>query len=129
MDNVYYLKLLSGDDIVCQVLRQDDESQTYWITNPMKISSSFDSEVGRLFMGMSKWVPLQKSKYLQLYYDHVITMSEVQDEMVEFYSDALGEAVDEFETQILDASSDFSDVDEDKVKMALYFANTSSTLN
>lgn len=121
---------MSGDDIICQLLRQDDDAQMYFIANPMKVNASFDPEIGRMFMGMSRWIPLQKSKYLTVYYDHVITMSEVKDEMVEFYEDALGEAIDEITDSVIeDNTVEFSDVDDDKIKMALYFANTSSSIN
>ena len=124
-ENIYYFKLSNGDDIVADVLQDMQEESAYVIRLPMKINYEFAPEVGRMFMGMSKWIPLMKSPTLVVYYDHVITVAEVDDEMKEFYYEAL----DKYDYPDETSAFETDDIDEDKIKMAMYLANTSTTLN
>ena len=126
MDNLYYLKLMNGDDIVCKILSQDDHDGCYLIASPLQVTNTMDQNEGRLMMALSRWIPLQKSASVKIYMDHVIAISEVHESMYEFYNDV----VDQSELDVgFDDSYDDDDLSEDKVKMARYFANTSSTLN
>jgi len=131
-ENVYYFKLSNGEDIVCDVLQDMREESAYIVRLPMKINYEFSSEVERMFMGLSKWIPLMKSPTLVIYYDHVITIAECNEEMLGFYHEALEkyEMGDEFFEKSPTVAFEESDgIDEDKVKMAMYFANTSTILN
>jgi hypothetical protein len=124
-ENIYYFKLSNGDDVIADVLQDIQEESAYVIRLPMKINYEFAPEVGRMFMGMSKWIPLMKSPTLVVYYDHVITVAEVDDEMKEFYYEAL----EKYEYSDDTSAFESDGIDEDKIKMAMYLANTSTTLN
>ena len=122
--SAYYMKMSNGEDIVCEVLQDVREETAYIIAKPMKINYEFAPEVGRMFMGMSKWIPLMKSPSLVIYYDHVITIAEVDEEMLNFYHEAL----DKYDDQMEISSFEQEGLDEDQIKMATYLANTSTTL-
>jgi uncharacterized protein YsxB (DUF464 family) len=126
MDSLYYLKLMNGEDIVCKIISQDDQNGCYLIASPLKVTNTIDQEEGRLMMGLSRWIPLQKSPTLNIYMDHVIAVAEVHESMYEFYTEVIEQSDTEvgFDDTFLD-----DDITDDKVKMALYFANTSSTIN
>lgn len=121
----YYMKMSNGEDIVCEVLQDAREETAYIIARPMKINYEFSPEEGRMFMGMSKWIPLTKSPSLVIYYDHVITIAEVDEEMIQFYHEALEKYDDE---NIEMTAFEQDDLNEDQITMANYLANTSTTL-
>lgn len=119
------MKMSNGEDIVCEVLQDVREETAYVIAKPMKINYEFAPDVGRMFMGMSNWIPLMKSPSLVVYYDHVITIAEVNEEMLNFYHEALDKYGDDnFEVSAFEQEG----LDEDQIKMANYLANTSTTL-
>jgi hypothetical protein len=121
----YYMKMSNGEDIVCEVLQDVREETAYVIAKPMKINYEFSAEQGRMFMGMSNWIPLMKSPSLVIYYDHVITIAEVDEEMLNFYHEAL----DKYGDDDMEFSSFEQDgLDEEQIMMANYLANTSTTL-
>lgn len=125
-ENIYYFKLSNGDDILADVVQDMHEESAYIIRLPMKLNYEFAPDVGRMFMGMSKWIPMMKSPTLVVYYDHVITVAEVDNDMKEFYYEAL-DRYDGYDDDTTAFETD--DLDEDKVRMAMYLANTSTTLN
>lgn len=125
MDNVFYLKLTNGEDIVCQIVSQDNDQSQYLISDPLKVNYQYVPTSGRMMVGFSRWIPLQRSPVISIYFDHVLALSEVSEELIEFYQSAIGS--EELEDAIGDFES--SGLDEDQMKMALYLANTSTTLN
>jgi hypothetical protein len=130
--NIYYMKLSNGDDIICDVLQDAIDESAYIVRLPMQVNYDFAPEVQRMFMGLSKWIPLMKSPTLVIYYDHVVTIAECSDEMVHFYHEALEKYEmddDFFESSPTTAFENSDDIDDDKIKMAMYLANTSTTLN
>lgn len=97
MDNVFYMKLMNGDDIVCQLEKEDEEHQLYIVTEPLKVNYNFSSEYGRMFLGLSRWIPLVESPYITIYFDHVVAMAKLQEEMNDFYANAIVDSEDELD--------------------------------
>ena len=126
MDNVFYMKLMNGEDIVCQIVSQDNDQSQYLISEPLKVNYQYVPSSGRMMVGFSRWIPLQSSPVISIFFDHVLALSEVTDELVDFYESAIGS--DEIDGEGL-GDFESSSLDEDQMKMALYLANTSTTLN
>ena len=95
MNDVFYMKLMNGEDIICQVVKEDEEHQMYIINNPLKVNYNFNAEYGRLIMGLSRWIPLLESPNITIYFDHVIAMARLQEEMNSFYESSLDDSDDE----------------------------------
>lgn len=105
MSDVFYMKLTNGEDIICKIEKEDNENQMYFISNPLKVSYNFVPENNRMSMGLSYWIPLAESSVVTVYFDHVIAMSKLQDEMNKFYFSSIEESDDEI----------INDGEEDKV--------------
>ena len=95
MNNVFYMKLMNGEDIMCQMVKEDEENQMYIITNPLKVNYNFSSEHGRMFMGLSRWIPLLESPFVTVYFDHVVAMAKVQSDMTDFYVNSVEDSDDD----------------------------------
>jgi len=95
MSNVFYMKLMNGEDIICQLVKEDEEHQMYFVSDPLKVNYNFSAEHGRMFMGLSRWIPLLESPIVTVYFDHVIAMAKLQDEMNEFYFNSIEDSDDE----------------------------------
>ena len=94
MNNVYYMKMMNGEDIVCQLVKEDEKHQMYLITNPLKVNYTFSPETGRMLMGLSRWIPLVEQNVITVYFDHVIAMAQLEEEMNEFYLSSVESAED-----------------------------------
>ena len=81
MEEVLYIKLVTGEEIVAEVI-SNDEYMT--INNPLQIHvQNTNRGAGVSF---TKWIPHVAVDSFKIRWSHVIVLSHIDDELREFYS-------------------------------------------
>lgn len=84
-DNVFYLKLLTGEDIVTKIEDYQDDSSDILIEDPMLIQY-FSSQTG-YDAGMRPWIPgVIKQNRFPITREHIMLVLPTSDTLTRFYN-------------------------------------------
>ena len=84
------LKLITGEEIVSKVVYLEDEDKVM-LENPLQVDSAKQRKGALEISGFSfrEWVCATFDKMFILNRDHIITISEIEGPIVDFYKDTL----------------------------------------
>ena len=84
------LKLITGEEIVSKVVYLEDEDKVM-LENPLQVDSAKQRKGALEISGFSfrEWVCATFDKMFILNRDHIITMSEIEGPIVDFYKETL----------------------------------------
>ena len=88
---IYYLKLVSGEEIVsevasCEIGVDDEDKKVYLkMTNPFVITFNTDDRLYRAY----KFMPLLEKEYILINPAHVIVMNSADEYLIKYYVDFL----------------------------------------
>ncbi len=84
MEQIFYFKMINGNDIVAAVLEEDgahikikDPKQVRWMPDPRQ---------GTFGMNLTHWVPHALSRITHIHKDHVMLMERVESNLESYYS-------------------------------------------
>ena len=83
MHPIKYIKLSTGEDIVAQVDMKTLKNGELIVVNPQKVS--IIEQVGFLSMALVKWIPWEDGQRIPINKRHVITVSNCQPVMHDYY--------------------------------------------
>ena len=83
MHPIKYIKLSTGDDILAQVDMKTLKNGELVVINPQKVS--IIEQVGYLSMALVKWMPWEDGQRIPINKRHVITVSNCQPIMHDYY--------------------------------------------
>jgi hypothetical protein len=83
---VFHLRLLNGDEILCQVIRKDKAFIT--VQDALVVDEVKDNETGRSSIFLSKYTLTGDDK-VKLRVDHVVTMTNVAPEIEDYYKNSV----------------------------------------
>ena len=83
MHRVKLIRLVSGEDILCNIVEEDYE--TLFIENPLMISLKFKNKESSISMG--HWLPIEilKDNRVCLTKNNIICLMEPSDSLIEYY--------------------------------------------
>lgn len=101
--NLFHVKLVNGDDIICTIDKVDNDKETITISYPIQIISSPDhGTYGK------NWLAMSANKYATIDVFNVMLINEASESAVETYiefakkmvSESMQELMDEAETSV-----------------------------
>ena len=84
------VKLITGEEIVSKVVYLEDEDKVM-LENPLQVDSAKQRKGALEISGFSfrEWVCATFDKMFIIYRDHIITVSEIEGPIVDFYKETL----------------------------------------
>ena len=86
-ENILYLKLVTGEDILAKCLKTDKSKDTVKINSPLQIHTT------NMSMGagvrLAKWIPHSKQMEYVIHIDDIIVMTKPIESLIEYYYEAL----------------------------------------
>jgi len=86
---VYNIRLVSTESIVTSVYEDLNDQTAVWLSNPMEVTF-YPRPNGNTMISLAPWMPFTPKEIKhKLFSDTVITMSQVEPSMVQYYNDVV----------------------------------------
>ena len=86
------LKLSSGDTVMAEVARHDEEKNVYYLNNPITISQDEDPDTRRAVIYSYPYIPLmEEDNMVEINGFHIVSASKANSDMVAYYHDSLSQ--------------------------------------
>jgi len=123
MDDINYIKMSNGEDIVATVLEEDDEC--YYVTFPLKFVYTKNLISGSIIIGMIPWVPTEElmNSIFHIYKFNMITILPAPEKLKTHYKSQMGLSKENIATKIQDL---YEKLHESPELNKLFMANTSN---
>lgn len=123
MDDINYIKMSNGEDIVATVLEEDDDA--FYITFPLKFVYTKNSTNDAMIMGLIPWVPSEElmNSIFQIHKFNMITILAAPEKIKSYYQFQLDQSKENTVTKIRDL---YEKLQESPELYKLWASNTSN---
>ena len=123
MDDICYIKMSNGEDIVATVLEEDEDA--FYITFPLKFVYTKNSINGSVVMAMIPWVPSEElmNSIFQIHKFNMITIIPAPEKIKSYYQFQLDQSKENTVTKIRDL---YEKLQESPELYKLWASNTSN---
>lgn len=85
MSDIFYMKMMNGEDIVSTILNEDDEY--YYIIFPLKFVYSRNSRSNSVSIGIVPWVPVEEimNSNFKIYKKNIAALTPVSEKLNSIY--------------------------------------------
>ncbi len=85
MGDIFYMKMMNGEDIVSMVLEEDDEC--YYVTFPLKFIYSKNNRNNSISIAIIPWVPFEEimNSMFQIYKNNIVTLVAASEKLKSIY--------------------------------------------
>ncbi len=123
MSDIFYMKMMNGEDIVSTILNEDEEC--FYITFPLKFIYSKNNRNNSISIAIIPWVPFEEimNSNFQIYKNNIATVVPVSEKLKYIYQSKIE---DSQEGESIKAQELYDKLNSDPKLNELFMANTSN---
>ena len=123
MSDIFYMKMMNGEDIVSTILNEDEEC--FYITFPLKFIYSKSNRNNSISIAIIPWVPFEEimNSNFQIYKNNIATVVPVSEKLKYIYQSKIE---DSQEGESIKAQELYDKLNSDPKLNELFMANTSN---